>query len=431
VSLVAAVADCGAGVKDPGYRSGGRLRSIALTWTTAKAVTLRDGARFTRTVWKSPHLDQDNETLLKGTRMKRLLWLDIAKAIAISWVVYFHFFNTVFEHTQFPAADWSSFAAGTVTVIRMAWLKISGIGFHAVGVFIILSGWAPMESTSRRAESASLRWGNWYGSRFLRLYPMYWVAHLVYLVSPFVARLEPVDSRIILSLLGLRFIDITMNFMYLNAAWWYFSMLIQFYVMFPLLFWAARRFGPFAFLLVACALGFFVRYLLLVVYPQHGFWVLGGFAVCRLPEFALGMALGMWHKHSSARIEWFLLRGAGLLAGLLLYPAAMWLYRNGITYVFVDFATGACCLLEIVGVAGIISRFGSVAKVFGLVGAFSYGLYLIHQPYVIWLGLRIRPISVSLFLLVFVATLAVLSAWGILLEKLTNALVNKLFAPKK
>jgi peptidoglycan/LPS O-acetylase OafA/YrhL len=363
--------------------------------------------------------------------MKRLLWLDIAKAIAICWVVYFHFFNTVFEHTQFPVEDWSNLAAGTVTVIRMVWLKISGIGFHAVGVFIILSGWALMESTARRAESSSLKWGSWFGARFLRLYPMYWVAHLVYLVSPFVARLEPVDSRIILSLLGLRFIDITMNFMYLNAAWWYFSMLIQFYVMFPLLFWAARRFGPFAFLLMACALGFFVRYLLLVVYPQHGFWVLGGFAVCRLPEFALGMALGMWHKQSPARVEWFLLRGVGLLAGLLLYPAAMSLYHNGITYVFVDFATGACCLLEIVGVAGIIWRFGSLAKVFGLVGAFSYGLYLIHQPYVIWLGLRIRPISASLFLLVFVATLAVLSAWGILLEKSTNTLVNKLIPSKK
>jgi len=363
--------------------------------------------------------------------MKRLLWLDIAKAIAISWVVYFHFFNTVFQHTQFPADDWSSLAAGTVTVIRIAWLKVSGIGFHAVGVFIILSGWALMESTARRAESSSLKWGSWFGARFLRLYPMYWVAHVVYLVSPFVARLEPVDSRIILSLLGLRFIDITMNFMYLNAAWWYFSMLIQFYVMFPLLFWAARRFGPFVFLLMACALGFFVRYLLLVVYPQHGFWVLGGFAVCRLPEFALGMALGMWHKQSPARVELFLLRGVGLFVGLLLYPGALWLYHNGITYVFVDFATGACCLLEVVGVAGIIWRFGSVAKVFGLVGAFSYGLYLIHQPYVIWLGLRIRPISALLFLLVFVVTLAVLSAWGILLEKSTNTLVNKLIPSKK
>jgi len=257
---------------------------------------------------------------------------------------------------------------------------------------------------------------------------MYWVAHVVYLLSPFVARLEPVDSRIILSLLGLRFIDIEMNFMYLNAAWWYFSMLIQFYLIFPLLFWTARRVGPSIFLLIACGLGFFTRYLMLDVYPQHGLWILGGFAICHLPELALGMALAMWHRQAAARVEWFLLRGAGIVAGLLLYPAALWLYD--VSYIYVDLATGACCFLVIVGVAGIISRFASLTKIFTLIGAYSYGLYLIHQPYVIWLGLRIRPQPIAVFLLIFLVTLTVLSAWGLLLEKSTNTLVNKLLPAK-
>src|SRR5438876_4927570 len=363
--------------------------------------------------------------------MKRLLWLDIAKALAISWVVYFHFFNTVFEHTHFPQDDWSSLAASAVTILRMVWLKISGIGFHAVGVFIILSGWALMESTARRAESASLKWGSWYRARFLRLYPMYWVAHLVYLVSPFVARLEPVDSRIILSLLGLRFIDIQMNFMYLNAAWWYISMLIQFYLIFPLLFWAARRLGPRWFLIIGCAAGFFARYVLLVQWPQNGLWVLGGFAICRLPEFALGISLAMWHRESSVRVEWFLLRGAGFVVGLILYPAALQLYHGLYEYIFVDFATGACCMLEIIGIAGMISLFQWPAKLFGLVGLYSYGLYLIHQPYVIWLGLRIREVPIWMFLLICIPTLAVLSAWGMVLEKATNALVNKITSLRK
>ena len=363
--------------------------------------------------------------------MKRLLWLDISKGLAILWVVYFHFFRTYFEHGSLPPPDWNGLIASAATILRSAWLTISGLGFHAVGVFIILSGWALMQSTASRAASGPVAWGAWYRARFLRLYPMYWVAHLVYLVSPFVARLEPVDSRIILSLLGLRFINITMNFMYLNAAWWYFSMLIQFYLIFPLLFWAAQRLGPWIFLLVACAIGFYTRYLMLVVYPQNGLWILGGFAICRLPEFALGMALGMWHSRSTGRVEWFLLRGAGFITGLVLYPAALWLYHNGVTYVFVDFATSACCFLEVVGVAGIISRFTSLAKVFGLVGAFSYGLYLIHQPYVIWLGLRIREQPIWTFMLIVVLTLAVLSAWGIVLEKATNALVNRLFPAKK
>jgi peptidoglycan/LPS O-acetylase OafA/YrhL len=363
--------------------------------------------------------------------MKRLLWLDISKGLAILFVAYFHFFRTYFEHGTLPPADWNGLAAGALTIARLVWLKVSGLGFHAVGVFIILSGWTLMQSTTRRAESGAIAWGTWYRARFLRLYPMYWVAHLVYLVSPFVARLEPVDSRIILSLLGLRFIDIQMNFMYLNAAWWYFSMLIQFYLIFPLLFWAARRLGPLRFLLIACATGFFARYILLVVWPQNGLWVLGGFAVCRLPEFALGMSLAMWHTQSDARLEWFLLRGAGFVVGLILYPAALLLYHGATAYVFVDFATGACCFLEIVGIAGLILLFKGLANVFGLVGLYSYGLYLIHQPYVIWLGLRIREQPIWMFLLIAVATLAVLSAWGMLLEKATNTLVNKLVSARK
>src|SRR5438067_10597473 len=363
--------------------------------------------------------------------MKRLLWIDISKGLAILFVAYFHFFRTYFEHGILPLADWSSFAESTVTILRLVWFKVSGLGFHAVGVFIILGGWTVMQSTMRHAESSAIEWSVWYRARFLRLYPMYWVAHLVYLFSPFVARLEPVDSRIILSLLGLRFIDIQMNFMYLNAAWWYFSMLIQFYLIFPLLFWIARRLGPWRFLLIGCAAGFFARYLLLVVWPQNGLWVLGGFAVCRLPEFALGMALAMWHTRSTARVEWFLLRGAGFVLGLILYPAALQLYHGVYDYIFVDFATGTCCMLEIIGIAGIISLFQGPAKVFGVVGVYSYGLYLIHQPYVIWLGVRIREVPIWMFLLICIPTLAVLSAWGMLLEKGINTLVNKLVSLRK
>jgi peptidoglycan/LPS O-acetylase OafA/YrhL len=361
--------------------------------------------------------------------MKRLLWIDISKALAIAFVVYFHFFRTVFEHYEPPPPDWGGIVAGTISFLRGAWWEISGLGFHAVGAFIILSGWTLMESTARHAAKGELTWSGWYGARFVRLYPMYWVAHIVYLVSPFVAKLEPVDGRIVLSLLGLRFINIEMNFMYLNAAWWYFSMLIQFYLMFPLLFWAARKFGAGIFLIAACALGFFVRYLLLGVWPQNGLWVLGGLAVCRLPEFALGMALAMWNAKSAERAEWFLLRGPGLIAGVVLYPAALWLYDY--SYVFVDFATGACCFLVIVGLAGLISRISGFAKIFSVVGVYSYGLYLIHQPYVIWLGLRIRPQTILTFLLTFLITLAILSTWGMVLEKTTNAVVNKLLPRRK
>ena len=88
-------------------------------------------------------------------------------------------------------------------------------------------------------------------------------------------------------------------------------------------------------------------------------------------------------------------------------------------------------MLEIIGIAGAISLFQGPAKLFGLVGVYSYGLYLIHQPYVIWLGLRIRDVPIWMFLLITIPTLAVLSTWGMLLEKSTNTLVKKLFSSKK
>ena len=111
--------------------------------------------------------------------MKRLIWIDISKGLAILVVAYFHFFRTYFQYGVLLPPDWSNLAASALTILRLVWFKVSGLGFHAVGVFIILSGWTLMQSTMRRVESGPLAWGAWYRARFLRLYPMYWVAHLV------------------------------------------------------------------------------------------------------------------------------------------------------------------------------------------------------------------------------------------------------------
>jgi peptidoglycan/LPS O-acetylase OafA/YrhL len=143
------------------------------------------------------------------------------------------------------------------------------------------------------------------------------------------------------------------------------------------------------------------------------------------------MSLAIWHTRSDAHVEWFLLRGPGFMIGLLLYPVALQLYHGLYDYIFVDFATGTCCMLEIVGIAGFISLFQGPAKLFGVVGLYSYGLYLTHQPYVIWLGLRIREVPAWMFLLICIPTLALLSAWGMLLEKATNTLVSKLTSERK
>src|SRR5438067_11758523 len=93
--------------------------------------------------------------------MKRLLWIDISKGMAILFVAYFHFFGAYFQYGLLPPADWSSFTASTLTIFRLVWFKVSGLGFRAVGVFIILSGWTLMHYTVRRAESVAVGGGLW------------------------------------------------------------------------------------------------------------------------------------------------------------------------------------------------------------------------------------------------------------------------------
>src|SRR5207244_8125202 len=119
-----------------------------------------------------------------------------------------------FEHGVIPPSDWHSFVSSATTILEYIWVKFSGLGFHAVGVFIILSGWALMQSTASRAATGPVSWAAWSRARFLRLYPMYWVAHLVYSTSTLVALLGPIDSRIVLILFRLRFVNLSRYFGY-------------------------------------------------------------------------------------------------------------------------------------------------------------------------------------------------------------------------
>ncbi len=372
--------------------------------------------------------------------MKRVIWIDLAKGFAILWVVYFHFV-TCYADMASPMSGhfirdvagehgWDSLDAGLATVGRIVWMAISQVGFHAVGLFILLSGWSLAATTWRKAEKGPIAWGEWYWARFIRLYPMYWMAHLVFLLTPF-TWLEPVDGRFLLSLTGLRFIDITMNFMYANSAWWYFSMLIQLVVLFPLLFWLLRKLGPWPFFFAACAVGFAVRWVQLGVWFSNGWWTLGGFALARLPEFALGMALGVAHLRQREGVERWILGAPAVLAGLVLYCFAPLVYSGLIPYVFADLYTGVCCFLVVVGLCGWLEKSPFIAKWLGLVGVFSYGVYLVHQPFVIWLGVRIREVPIGAFLLIAVGVLAALSAVGIFLEKRVNLLVDRLTEKKK
>ena len=370
----------------------------------------------------------------------RMAWLDVTKGWAILWVVYFHTFTCWIKPPSPIGSDfvqevgrpetWTGLLPFLEGMARLVGIGLSQLSFHGVGLFIVASGFVLSQSAVRAAEKGGVRWGSWIGSRLARLYPMYWFAHLVYLVSPFEARLEPVDWRFWVSLSGLRFLWIDWNFYYLNAAWWYFCLIIQLFALFPLLFWALRKWGPTPFFLGAVLLGFGSRYVMLYVHPVSGQFVLGGCGLSRMPEFAFGMLLGALHANNAARFEGWLLRGPGFLAGLVLYPLALAVYQLPKGYVAVDLLTGMACFLVVAGASGFWAGLPHLGRWLAVAGTFSYGIYLIHQPYAIYFGsfLKGMPAVQAIPLLLVIAV--GLSFWGGFLEKTLTRWLQGPVAPK-
>ncbi|MGH9577039.1 MAG: hypothetical protein ACRD3R_06345, partial [Terriglobales bacterium] len=76
-------------------------------------------------------------------------------------------------------------------------------------------------------------------------------------------------------------------------------------------------------------------------------------------------------------------------------------------------------------------RVPRAAAVLDYVGIYSYGLYLVHQPYVIYLGIRLRFLTMAEFTLTAVVLIAIITLGSIQLEKLVNNLTERAFGRRK
>ncbi len=372
----------------------------------------------------------------------RLSWLDSMKGLSILWIAFFHFFGT-YANNRFPSAlDRQYFSpflqqcapASPLETLGCAakgfYVAVASVGFHAVAVFLILSGFGLTFSLARTGEPDS-GWLGWYRGRLLRLFPMYWLAHLIYLISPFTARLEPVDYRFFLSLLGDRIWPVDTIFYYINPAWWYFGLLVELYLVFPLLFRLLQKMGPTWFLVFCGAATLLSRYLLLMVLGAHGYYVQGAFFGARLWEFAAGMVLGWHYRRNQAAAQEWLFMGRTFFLGALIYVLGLYSYNSTLLYVFTDALIGTGLFIILAHVSIWADLLPPLGRMLAYVGAFSYGLYLLHQPYVIYFGERLRELDMLTASLVGWVIIAGLTVCAIPLERYVNQLTSRILDRKK
>src|SRR6266481_2685985 len=371
-----------------------------------------------------------------SSEQSRMIWIDLVKGISILWIVFFHFFNA-YANGKFPwfvrGSYFSKFLSvcsphSTLTMLRCwfdsVFVLAIDLGYHSVGVFLLLSGIGLTYSLAHYVDPPS-GWTGWYRDRLLRLYPMYWVAHIIYLVTPFAWDGEPIDHRFLLSLAGDRFFPPDTLFYYLNTAWWYFGLLIQLYFVFPLLFRMLQKIGPGPLLIITGLVTLISRYLLLCVFVVSGDYVQGAFFGCRLFEFTLGMVIGLYLRRDRVATERRLLSTPTLLIGVAIYATGFLTYHSSATYTFSDplFTTGL--FIIVANFASVLGRMPSIASPVARVGFYSYGLYLIHEPLVYFFGRHLRATNLLTFTLIAWLIIPILAVISIELERIINAIAER------
>jgi peptidoglycan/LPS O-acetylase OafA/YrhL len=260
---------------------------------------------------------------------------------------------------------------------------------------------------------------------------MYWLAHVIYLISPFIARPEPIDYRFLLSLLGDRVWPVDSIFYYINPAWWYFGLLIELYLVFPLLFRLLQKMGPIGFLLTCGVITILSRYLLLMVIGAHGYYVQGAFFGSRLWEFAAGMVLGWAYRRNQADAQEWLFSGKRFFTGLAIYVLGLYSYSSMLAYILTDALIGTGLFIILAHISIWADMLPSLGRMLAYVGAFSYGLYLVHQPYVIYFGDRLQELTILTASLLGCVIIAIITICAIPLERYVNQLASRVLDKKK
>jgi peptidoglycan/LPS O-acetylase OafA/YrhL len=371
-----------------------------------------------------------------SSRGQRLQWLDGIKGIAILWIVLFHFFAS-YANDAFPSPLAShyfaafihrcapaSHAAMVECIARAIIVAISMAGRQGVHVFLVMSGFGLAYSLARTGNPEN-GWRGWYKSRVLRLFPLYWLAHIIYLVSPFQARYEPIDYRFILSFLGDRICPVSTIFYYANAAWWYVGLILELYLIFPLLFRLLQKAGAGWFLVICGVETIVSRYLLLFVIPASSNYLIGAFCGCRLWEFAFGMVMGLWYRQNHAWVDEHLFSFGVFIAGIVIYTAGLYSYTSTIAYTVTDGLVGTGLFVILAQIAYQGRRLPRVEAAIAYVGAYSYGLYLIHEPYVLYLGTHMRGINMVEFLLIAAAVMTFLAIVCAKIEQFMDKLTDR------
>lgn len=361
-----------------------------------------------------PSSTRSNNDTKADTSVARLDWLDWARVLALLGIVWNHIVEPIAGGPLFthPSAGWPPLAERLGAVWPQAFSSeflnllvfVGWLGDNCVGVFILLSGFGLAYSGYRSAR-------HFFGRRLLRIYPAFIIAHFLVLLLAIAFRKFDIgfdNYRTVLSLLGLRGEESL--FFYINPSWWFVWLILQLYLVFPLLWKVIERFGYTATFIGTLLITIASRTYAALYVDNVFYTYMGMFAGTRIVEFGAGAILG--HAIANGRFDvnrLFTARKTGAYAFFYIFGFAVSLTWAGSTISNILISIGLAGMFASIG-----RRFAASQTASGVISwlsARSYSYYLVHQPPLIWMQAFTMGLHIQFILSVVWYLLCIPIAW--------------------
>lgn len=367
---------------------------------------------------------------------KKIDWIDGLKAFAILAILLNHFVESFGGGPWFsnPTNNWPDFSTRMATIfppdvslVNRVIKFLGWLGDMGPGVFLLLSGFTLTISALKKPLQPT----QFYLKRLLRIYPLYIAIHIFILIVAklwFKWDIHFFSGSTLLSLAGLRFKDSI--FFYINPSWWFIWTIVQLYVLFPFLFILLKNKGTKIFLAATLAITLLSRAYGVAGIGFHGDlynWMTGIFAGTRLFEFTFGMYLGYLFFNNDAALNKLLSNKGRLFiisAGVyLLGFVCSWTYVGSIVsniLITIGLSGLFYCIFET-----LFKKDGALKNAVVWIGKNSFSVFLLHQPFLMYLG----PLMVGTKKgLVLLAAIMLSFVAGYCIEKIVEAIMKMLSA---
>jgi len=225
---------------------------------------------------------------------------NIIKGIGILLIAFHNFFHWTLPNAKENEFDFSIHGVQSLIhgiqsqPLESINLLFSFWGHFGVQLFIFISGYGLMKAY----QNQKISWGAFMSKRINKLWPAFFFALFLFYSLMRILMGNSLFSIHLLELYTLR-ISFLSNFFFgkqfmLNGPWWFYSMIVQLYMVFPFLAWLQKKYPKYG-LLIITGLSYFITILFNPWFVQQDS-SLYLFFLSNIPVFSLGIFLGSKDK---------------------------------------------------------------------------------------------------------------------------------------